>query len=39
MPKGKGHTPEEIDAILRRLESGESAEAVCRSVNISEATL
>jgi putative transposase len=39
MPKGKRHTPEQIVAILRRLESGETAEAVCRSVNISEATL
>jgi putative transposase len=39
MPKGKKHTPEQIVAILRRLESGETAEAVCRSVNNSEATL
>ena len=39
MPKGKKHTPEQIVAILRRLESGETAEAVCRSVNVSEATL
>ena len=39
MPKGKNHTPEQIVAILRRLETGETAEAVCRSVNISEATL
>ena len=39
MPKGKKHTPEQIVAILRRLDSGETAEAVCRSVNISEATL
>ena len=39
MPKGKKHTPEQIVAILRRLESGETAEAVCPSVNISEATL
>jgi putative transposase len=39
MPKGKKHPPEQIVAILRRLESGETAEAVCRSVNISEATL
>jgi putative transposase len=39
MPKGKKHTPEQIVAILRRLESGETAEAVCRSVNLSEATL
>ena len=39
MPKGKKHTPEQIVAILRRLESGETAEAVCRSVNSSEATL
>jgi len=39
MPKGKKHTPEQIVAILRRLETGETAEAVCRSMNISEATL
>jgi hypothetical protein len=39
MPKGQKHTPEQIDAILRQLESGETAEAVCRSLNISEATL
>lgn len=39
MPKGKKPTPEQIVAILRRLETGETAEAVCRSVNISEATL
>ena len=39
MPKGKKHPPEQIVAILRRLETGETAEAVCRSVNISEATL
>jgi hypothetical protein len=39
MPKGKNHTPEQIVAILRRLESGGTADAVCRSVNISEATL
>ena len=39
MPKGKKHTPEQIVAILRRLESGETAEAVCRSVNISDASL
>ena len=39
MPKGKKHTPEQIVAILRRVEQGEAAEAVCRNVNISEATL
>lgn len=39
MPKGKKHAPEQIVAILRRFEQGEAAEAVCRSVNISEATL
>lgn len=39
MPKGKKHTPEQIVAILRRLDSGETAQAVCREVNISEATL
>ncbi len=38
MPKGKKHPPKPIVAILRRLETGETAEAVCRSVNISEAT-
>ncbi len=39
MPKGKKPTPEQIVAILRQVEQGEAAEAVCRSVNISEATL
>jgi putative transposase len=39
MPKGKKHTPEQIVAILRRLDSGETAQAVCRELNISEATL
>jgi putative transposase len=39
MHKRKKHTPEQIVAILRRVEQGETAEAVCRSVNISEATL
>lgn len=39
MPKGKKHTPEQIVAILRRIEGGETAQAVCREVNISEATL
>ena len=39
MPKGKKHTPEQIVAILRRVDQGETAEAVCRNVNISEATL
>ncbi|MEO5960652.1 MAG: transposase [Opitutaceae bacterium] len=39
MPKGKKHTPEQIVAILRRIDSGETAQAVCREVNISEATL
>jgi putative transposase len=39
MPKGKKHTLEQTVAILRRLESGEPAKAVCRSVNISAATL
>jgi transposase-like protein len=38
-PRGKKLTPEPIVAIVRRLESGETAEAVCRSVNLSEATL
>ncbi len=39
MPKARKHTPEQIVAMLRRLETSETAEAVCRSVNISEATL
>ena len=39
MPKGKKHTPEQIVGILRRIEHGETAEAVCRGVNISQATL
>ena len=37
--KGKKHAPERIVAILRRVDQGETAEAVCRNVNISEATL
>ena len=39
MPKGKKHTPEQIVAILRRIDGGVSAQAVSREVNISEATL
>ena len=39
MPKGKKHTPEQIVAILRQIDGGESAQAVSREVNISEATL
>lgn len=39
MPKGKKHTPEQIVAILRRLDGGEAVQAVCRELNISEATL
>jgi putative transposase len=39
MPKGKKHSPEQIVGILRRIEGGEAAPAVCREVNISEATL
>jgi DNA-binding NarL/FixJ family response regulator len=39
MPKGKKHTPEQIVGILRRIDGGESAQAVAREVNISEATL
>ena len=39
MPKGKKHSPEQIVGILRRLDQGETAEAVCRATNISEATL
>ena len=38
MPKGKRHTPEQIVAILRRSESGETVTAVCRETNISAAT-
>ena len=40
MPKGKGkrHTPEQIVAILRRSESGETVATVCREMNISVAT-
>ncbi len=38
MPKGRRHTPEQIVAILCRLEHGEVAVAVCRNVNISEAS-
>ena len=37
--KGKKHTPEQIVTILRRIDGGESAQAVSREVNISEATL
>lgn len=39
MPKGKKHTPEQIVVILRRLDGGEAVQAVCRELNISEATL
>ncbi len=39
MPKGKKYTPEQIVGILRRIDHGETAEAVCREVNISQATL
>jgi putative transposase len=39
MQRGKRLLPQQIIAILRRRESGETAEAVCRSVNISESTL
>ena len=39
MPTGKKHTPEQIVAIMRRVDSGETAQAVCRELNISEATL
>jgi putative transposase len=39
MPKGKKHTAEQIVRILRRITSGETAESVCRDVNISQATL
>jgi putative transposase len=40
MPKGKGkrHTPEQIVAILRRVESGEAVATVCRETNISVAS-
>lgn len=36
MPTGKKPTPEQIVAILRRVEQ-EEAEAICRNVNISDA--
>jgi hypothetical protein len=39
MPNGKKHTAEQVVAMLRRVEQGEAAEAVCRNMNISEATL
>lgn len=39
MPKGKKHSPEQIVGILRRIDNGEAAEAVCRDTNISQATL
>lgn len=39
MLKRKKHTPEQIIGILRRIEQGETADAVCRDVNINEATL
>ena len=39
MPKGKKHTPDQIVAILRWVAQWETAEAVLRNVNISEATL
>jgi putative transposase len=38
MPKGKKHTPQQIVTILRRVDGGETIAAVCREVNISEAT-
>jgi len=40
MPTGKGkrHTPEQVVAILRRVESGETAAIVCREMNVSAAT-
>lgn len=39
MPKGKKHTPEQIVAILRRIDHGQTAEMVCREANVSAATL
>ena len=39
MPKGKKHSPEQIVAILRRIDGGEAVQAVGRELNISEATL
>jgi putative transposase len=39
MPKGKKHSPEQIVAILRRIDGGEIVQTICREVNISEATL
>ena len=38
MPKGKRHTPEQIVAILRRSDSGETVATVCRETYISAAT-
>ena len=37
MPK-KGHTEEQIVAVLRQVEAGAKVEEVCRKVGISEAT-
>jgi len=37
MPK-KGHTEEQIVAVLRQVEAGARVEEVCRKVGISEAT-
>jgi hypothetical protein len=39
MPKGKKHTPEQDRRDFAPVEQEEAAEVVCRSVNISEATL
>lgn len=38
MPTGKRHTPEQIVAVLRRVERGETVATVCRETNISVAT-
>ena len=37
MPK-KGHTEEQIVAVLRQVEAGARAEEICRKVGISQAT-
>jgi putative transposase len=39
MPNGKKHSPEQIVAILRRIDGGELVQTVRREVNISKATL
>jgi putative transposase len=38
MPKGKKHSAEQIIAVLRRAEGGQSVSELCREINISEAS-